>query len=114
MKPHKEEPLEEVPIKENEQIFRYREHGMLTIIATKENLRQEFFLVSVVLPKWNEKTQRDDGEPSLILIRDYDGLKKIRGDDDHYIHARLKPNSSEIVLDFEVTDQVRMSLAFFL
>ena len=110
----KEEPLEEVPIKENEQIFRYREHGMLTIIATKENLRQEFFLVSVVLPKWNEKTQRDDGEPSLILIRDYDGLKKIRGDDDHYIHARLKPNSSEIVLDFEVTDQVRMSLAFFL
>ena len=87
---------------------------MLTIIATKENLRQEFFLVSVVLPKWNEKTQRDDGEPSLILIRDYDGLKKIRGDDDHYIHARLKPNSSEIVLDFEVTDQVRMSLAFFL
>ena len=102
----KEEPLEEDDKKTNKQTFKYREHGMLKISAAKENLKQEFFVVSIALPKWNAVKKEDYSEAGLILIRDYEALKKIRCDDGHFIDARFKENSSEIVLDLEVTGQV--------
>ena len=102
----KEEPLEEDDKKTNKQTFKYREHGMLKISAAKENLKQEFFVVVVALPKWNAVKKEDYSEAGLILIRDYEALTKIRCDDGHFIDARFKENSSEIVLDLEVTGQV--------